>query len=200
RMPGASIASLGPNSARRLRPGCVRTPTLDQRLGFPEKNSNRVIIYRESRSGSTRLPYPKTTVFSKILLPLDLTDKHTATLDIAASLAVQAGGQLVLLHVIETIPGLSMEEERPFFSRLERAAQASLERWGKQLHKHKVAWQSQILFGNRAAEIVRFAGEMAADLIVLTARRLDEANPAGSLASMSYKVGILARCPVLLVK
>jgi nucleotide-binding universal stress UspA family protein len=50
------------------------------------------------------------------------------------------------------------------------------------------------------AGIVEFAEKNGADLIVLTAPRLDPSQLSTSWGSLSYKVGILARCPVLLVK
>ena len=41
---------------------------------------------------------------------------------------------------------------------------------------------------------------MAADLIVVTGPPVDPANPAAGLHSMSYTIGMFARCPVLVVK
>ena len=54
--------------------------------------------------------------------------------------------------------------------------------------------------GNRAPEIVRYAGEIGVDLIVLKSHRIDLENPSAGWGTVSYKVGILAQCPVLLVK
>lgn len=139
-------------------------------------------------------------MFQRILLPLDLTDRHQRALDIAAEMATAGGGTIILLHVIETIPGLSLEEEKEFYARLERAARSHLDRWGKPLTKRNVAWQGEVRFGSRAAECVRSAQEVAADLILLIAPRLDPANPGAGWGSMSYKIGLLAPCPVLLVK
>jgi hypothetical protein len=48
-------------------------------------------------------------MFKKILLPIDLTDRHGRVLVVAAELATQSGGEVILLHVIETIAGLAME-------------------------------------------------------------------------------------------
>jgi universal stress protein A len=139
-------------------------------------------------------------MFKKILLPVDLTDRHARVLDVAAELASRSGGDVILLHVIETIAGLSMQEEQDFYRRLERAAQAHLQRLGKHLAERKVPWQAVIQYGNRAPESVRYAQEAAADLIILTAPRLDPAVPSAGWGSMSYRIGILSQCPVLLVK
>jgi nucleotide-binding universal stress UspA family protein len=60
--------------------------------------------------------------------------------------------------------------------------------------------QTEILYGNRANEIVRFAHENDIDLIVLSSHRIDVASEALGFGTISYKVGILAHCPVMMVK
>jgi len=139
-------------------------------------------------------------MFKQILLPVDLTDKHRPALDVASDLASQSQGQIVLLHVIEVIPGLGMDEERAFYSRLEKAAQKHLARLSGHLEKRAVPCRAEILYGNRTLEVVRFAGAEGTDLIVLTSPRLDPSNPGAGLASLSYKITVLCQCPVLVVK
>ncbi len=139
-------------------------------------------------------------MFHKILLPIDLTDKHQPALNAAADTAKQSGGSIELLHVIEVIAGLSMDEEKTFYQRLERVARKHLEKLGEQLSKRQVAWRAEVIFGARAPEVVRRAHEQEIDLIVLSAPRLSPENPAASLGSVSYRVSLLAQCPVLLVK
>jgi nucleotide-binding universal stress UspA family protein len=139
-------------------------------------------------------------MFHRILLPVDLTDKHEPALNIAADLLEKSQGELTLLHVIELIPGLDRQEEKTFYGRLEDAAQKHLDGLASICKKRRLAGQAKILYGNRAAETARFARDWSADLIVLTAPRLDPADPAGSWGSLSYKISLLASCPVLLVK
>lgn len=139
-------------------------------------------------------------MFKKIVLPLDLTDKHDAVLRIAVDLAKQGGAEVMLLHVIELIAGLPPEEDQQFYNRLEKLARGVLPRWGKALDEHKIRWQLEVVFGNRAQETALFAARSKADLIILTAPRLDPSNPASGWASLSFKVSVLAECPVLLVK
>jgi nucleotide-binding universal stress UspA family protein len=139
-------------------------------------------------------------MFKKILVPVDLTDKHRQALDVAGELATQSGGAVTLLHVVETILGLPMEEERTFYNRLERVARSHLEGLSKQLAERKVPFRAEVRCGHRAPECTRYASEMAADLIILTAPRFDPAAPGPGWGSMSYKVGILSQCPVLLVR
>lgn len=139
-------------------------------------------------------------MFQKILLPIDLTDRHQAAIDAAVELAAREGGAIALLHAVEKITGLAPDEEKGFYSGLERSARNHLDKWAAKIAAKKIPVQTEIRFGHRAAECVKFAMETQADLIVLTAPRIDPANPATSLASMSYKIGILSQCPVLLVK
>ena len=56
------------------------------------------------------------------------------------------------------------------------------------------------MYGNRAQEIVRYAMEAGVDLIVLTSHRIDLQDSSAGWGTVSYKVGILSQCPVLLVK
>lgn len=139
-------------------------------------------------------------MFKNILLPLDLTDKHQAAFDLAVKLARESGGTLVLLHVIEVIAGLPVEEEQTFYQRLERMARKHLERFGAALAEHQVPVRGEIRFGSRPQEIAREAADIGADLIIVTSPRLNPQQPGAALGSLSYKIGLLAQCPVLLVK
>jgi nucleotide-binding universal stress UspA family protein len=140
------------------------------------------------------------TMFKKILLPVDLSKKHQQAVDTAAELARQSGGEVVVLHVIEVIPGLSMEEEKDFYSRLEKAAQKHVTKLAAHLKSRQVAATTEILYGNRGWEIVHYATGRNVDLILFTAPRPDPSNPASGWGSLSYKISVLSPCPVLLVK
>jgi len=137
-------------------------------------------------------------MFKKILLPIDLSNRHDQALLVASELAKASGGEVVLLHVVAVIPGLP--EEEGFYSRLERVARKQLEHLHEWLTKEKVPSHVETLVGNRAKEVIRRAQEIQADLVILTAPRVDPEHVPAGLGSMSYKVGIFAHCPVLLVK
>jgi nucleotide-binding universal stress UspA family protein len=139
-------------------------------------------------------------MFHKILLPLDLTRKHAKALETAAELAGQSGGEVALVHVIELIQGLPVEEEKGFYNRLERAAREHLDGYARRLAERQVRHRQAIFFGGRVLEVVRHAREVAADLIILTAPPVEADKPDVGLGSLSYKVGVFAPCPVLLVK
>jgi nucleotide-binding universal stress UspA family protein len=139
-------------------------------------------------------------MFKKILLPVDLSDRHQQALDVATQLASQGGGEIILLHVIEVIPGLAMEEEKDFYKRLERMARKHLEPLGARLKERGVRFRAELIFGSRGREVVKYAQDSEADLIVLTAPRLDPANALAGWGSLSHKISLVSPCPVLLVK
>jgi nucleotide-binding universal stress UspA family protein len=139
-------------------------------------------------------------MFKHILLPVDLTDKHAQALEAAAELATAAQGMVTLLHVIEEIQGVSRQDEKPFYERLERIAQRHLQTLGRVLDQRKIAWQAEVVCGRRAQDAVRVATERQIDLIILTSPRYAPDNPRQSWGSLSYPITFLAPCPVLLVR
>jgi nucleotide-binding universal stress UspA family protein len=136
-------------------------------------------------------------MFKKILLPIDLTDRHQRALSLAADLARSSGGEVLLLHVIENIPGL--ESEEGFYRRLEQVSSKHLGKLSEQLTAQNIPSRALVLVGKRGRDIVRQAREWNADLVILTAPRIDSAHTLG-LGSLSYQVGVFAPCTVLLVK
>jgi universal stress protein A len=56
------------------------------------------------------------------------------------------------------------------------------------------------VFGRRPDQIVSFASANGVDLIVLASHRVNPSMENRDWGSISYKVSILAQCPVLLVK
>ena len=60
--------------------------------------------------------------------------------------------------------------------------------------------ESAVVDGRRADEIVKFAAANDVDLIVLASHRVNASMVNRDWGTISYKVGILAQCPVLLVK
>lgn len=139
-------------------------------------------------------------MFQKILLPVDLSDRHGRAVESAARLAAQNSGEVILLHVIELIPGLPMEDEKAFYGRLEKLAASHLEKISRLLKQKSARCRHEILFGNRGSETVRYAREHGIDLIIVTSPRVDPEHIATGWGSLSYKIGLAATCPVLLVK
>jgi nucleotide-binding universal stress UspA family protein len=69
----------------------------------------------------------------------------------------------------------------------------------RRLSELDVECQRRVTYGHRVREVVDQAAALAADLIILTAPQIDPNDPSG-WGSLSWKIGVLCRCPVLLVK
>jgi nucleotide-binding universal stress UspA family protein len=139
-------------------------------------------------------------MFRKILVPVDLTSRHAPAVEIAAGLAGPAGAEVTLLHVVEEIHGLEREEDRDFYADLERKAAEHMDQLLAAVSGGSVTGQRVILFGERVPELLRYAEQVQADLIVITSHALDPSRPGGGWGTTSHLIGIAARCPVLLVK
>jgi universal stress protein A len=70
----------------------------------------------------------------------------------------------------------------------------------KPYHRSPVKVESNILYGNRVQEILRFATDHNIDLIVMDSHRIDLVNPGHGWGTISYKVSVLAQCPIMLIK
>ena len=107
---------------------------------------------------------------------------------------------MTLLHVIEVVEGLPFEELRPFYDRMERKALKTMNTFARRTVNPPASAASAVAYGPRAEEIVKFAVANSVDLIVLASHRVNPSMVNRDWGTISYKVGILAQCPVLLVK
>ncbi|HEY1435834.1 MAG TPA: universal stress protein [Thermoanaerobaculia bacterium] len=137
-------------------------------------------------------------MFRNILVPVDFTKKNLRAVRVAARLATGRKAMLTLLHVIERVDGGDPRALAGFYRRLEASARkkmGSLRAAAGSLPTH-----AEILYGNRVNEILRFATDRKIDLIVMSSHRLSPRNAGEHWGTISHKVGILSRCPALLVK
>jgi len=138
-------------------------------------------------------------MFETILVPTDFSDEDRNSIDIALKLCSSDIGKIYLLHVIEVIANTTFEEFQEFYSVLEKRAFKDMAGLIARI-QGKADVVSRVVYGNRAQEILRFAEENNADLIVMKSHRIDVEDRAQGWGTISYKVGILAQCPVMLVK
>ncbi len=136
-------------------------------------------------------------MFRNVLVPVDLADRHEKVLDAAIRL-LEPDGRIVLLHVVEMIPGLPREEEQRFYERLEMTARSHLEALGMELTERSVNWRAEVIVGSRAADVVRVVIDQGNDLVVLASHRIEPDQPVRG--TLSYQVSVLVPCPVLLIK
>lgn len=139
-------------------------------------------------------------MFKHILVPTDLTEKSLNAMDVAVKIALHDVANVVLLHVIETIEDADYEEFEDFYAKLKKRALKKMERIVQDYEGESLTIATQISFGKRVRAIVNFAHDNDIDLIVLSSHRIDVNAASQGWGTISYKVGILSNCPVMLVK
>ena len=139
-------------------------------------------------------------MFRHILVPTDFSTESKPALDIALNISKLENGLVTLLHVIEIIADTTFDEFESFYLKLENRAWENMDEWVERQGEKDLEIEKKILYGNRTTEIVKFADENDVDLIVLNSHKIDLDNLGRGWGTISYKVGILSNCPVMLVK
>ena len=139
-------------------------------------------------------------MFKRILVPIDLSHRNERTLRIAVGLARITQSRVTLLHVIQSVAGVSTQELRNFYKTFEQRSQRTLARVAKRFVDAEVAVRAIVVIGNPASEIIKAATARKVALIVMGSHRVMPGRPGRGLGATSYKVGIACPCPVLLVK
>ena len=139
-------------------------------------------------------------MFRRILVPIDLSEKSLAAVDLAYDFADQSGTEVILMHVIETIEHIRFDEMRLFYERLEKSARKGLQEFSERFIANKLQVNQVVIYGHRTKEIIDFAIANSVDLIVMASHRIDPDRPGHDWSSISYTVAILSPCAVLLVK
>lgn len=139
-------------------------------------------------------------MFRRILVPVDFTPRSRRAVRAAARLAAVSNATTTLLHVIERIDAGSPGTFAAFYAKLEKSARRKMGELADELARKDLESRAEVLYGNRVGEILRFAEDHAIDLIVMSSHKLPVRRGGENWGTISYKVGILSRCPVLLVK
>ena len=155
---------------------------------------------RSQPTSRARPPRTSEGRFRHILVPTDLTERTEKALQFATELASRDRAHVTLIHVIETIPGLTFDEAKGFYQRLERKARKPMDALTRRAGEGGMTATPAVVYGRRAEEIVLYAAAHAVDLIVLASHCVKPSRIGRDWGTISYKVGILAQCPVLLVK
>ena len=137
-------------------------------------------------------------MFRRILVPVDFTKKNLRAVRLAAKLGAPRGAQVTLLHVIERVDFGEPGAYASLYRKLESSARQKMK--GLLAAAKGVSAKAEIQYGRRVDEILRTVAEQKIDLVVMSSHRLGLRNPGENWGTISYKVGILSRCPVLLVK
>ena len=140
-------------------------------------------------------------MYRSILVPVDRSQRAAGAVATAFRLAaVENGSRVVLLHVVEIIKDTTYEEYRDFYDSLAAQARSEMDAMLEPHRDDAPRAETEIAFGRRVKEILRVADEQAFELIVLQSHRIDRDEPTKGWGTISHRVGILANCPVLLVK
>lgn len=140
-------------------------------------------------------------MFNNILVPTDLSDKSVKALEIATGMAKGKNRVITLLHVVETIEDDEGDEEfQVFYDKLADRAKKKMEGMAKKFDSSDYNVTCEIIYGKRVSEIVKYASENGIDLIILSSHKLENMDSPDGWATISYRVGILSPCPVMMVK
>jgi nucleotide-binding universal stress UspA family protein len=141
---------------------------------------------------------------NKVLVPTDFSESARHALTYGTSFAQEYHAQLVLLHVVENLTVGYASDLFPVpmaevFHEISGYARAELAKLAVEVRERGVEVEEQVVQGKPSAEIIRFAGENAVDMIVLGTHGkgvLDQAL----FGSTTERVVRRAPCPVLTVR
>lgn len=138
--------------------------------------------------------------FTHIVVPLDFTAKNAAAIEMARRLAGLSGGRVSLVHVIETIGDEEGDELDEFYQQLEQRAVQELAAAAARFADTDITVAEHVLFGRRGLEILRFAAEHQADLLLLSAQTASAESVQRLTGSLCVQLSIFAPCAVMVVK
>jgi universal stress protein A len=148
-------------------------------------------------------------MYRMILVPVDRSQRAAGAVEAAFELARhEPGARVTLLHVVEIIKDTTYDDYRDFYDALAAQAKTEMDALLRPYGDEGAPAPSDsapevetaVVFGRRVKEILRVAEERAFDLIVLQSHRIDREEPTKGWGTISHRVGLLADCPVLLVK
>jgi nucleotide-binding universal stress UspA family protein len=134
------------------------------------------------------------------LIPVSRVAEVEKALELAADMLTKDSGEITLLHVIELIQDVPYEEFKSFYDGLEGQSQKDLKTAQRKYEERGMEINTRIVFGQRIKEILSYAEHERVDLIVLQSHPVDLTDPTKGWGTISYRVAILSRCPVMLVK
>ena len=139
-------------------------------------------------------------MFKNILVPSDLTERNHKAMDIAIKMAIENQAAVTLLHVVEVIEEVDSDDFRKFYKHLGTTAGRKMNKLIAEHGREGITIDKQILYGKRVYEILNFAVAHNVDLIIMSSHKLDPENATEGWGTISFKVGVLSHCPVMLVK
>ena len=145
---------------------------------------------------------PSSTPIDRVLVPVDLSEQSSLVVDHATALADAYGASIDLLHVVEeaTFPtAYDIDPFSPSQPDVQERAREALEALAADLGDVDVPVDTHVLAGYAARDIVDFAEEQAADLVVMATHGRTGLQRF-LIGSVAEKVVRSAPCPVFTVK
>ncbi len=142
------------------------------------------------------------TPIDRVLVPVDLSEQSALVVDHAAALADTYGAPIDLLHVVEEAAfpsAYGMDPLTPSQPDVQERAGEALEALVAEIENVDVPINTHVLAGYAARDIVDFATEHAADLIVMATHGRTGLQRF-LIGSVAEKVVRSAPCPVFTVK
>jgi nucleotide-binding universal stress UspA family protein len=139
-------------------------------------------------------------MFKHILVPVSRVAEVENALELAVDMLRNTQGDITLLHVIELVQDMPHEEFESFYDGLEEQSQADLQIAKETYRQRGVDIKTRVVFGQRVKETLSFAEREHVDLLLLQSHPIDLADPTRGWGTISYRVALLAKCPVMLVK
>lgn len=145
-----------------------------------------------ARATDTRAPAAKPkgplAAFQRILVPIDFSTESIRALKFAAALAKREGSDVSLIHVVGPVHDL-----RDF-----AYARRRLRALGQRHLQANNEFQPVVRNGNVSNQILEEAGEMNADVIVISTRSLSPA-PDSRIGNIAKRIVRHSPCPVLVL-
>jgi universal stress protein A len=141
---------------------------------------------------------------NNVLFPTDFSDLSVAALPLAMDLAAKYGAKLHCLYVVEEPQIYSSLEMGsvaiPTSGELKESAQARMEKFSQELLADSPhGYSSKVVIGRAATEVVNYAKEVGADMIVMATHGYSGVKHV-MLGSTTEDVLRHASCPVLSVR
>jgi nucleotide-binding universal stress UspA family protein len=142
------------------------------------------------------------TPIDRVLVPVDLSEQSTLVVDHAVGLATAYGASIDLLHVVEEAAfptAYGLDPLTPTQPDVQERAREALEALAAEIEDFDEALNTHVLAGYAARDIVDFAEDSAADLVVMATHGRTGLQRF-LIGSVAEKVVRSAPCPVFTVK
>lgn len=138
----------------------------------------------------------------KILFATDFSEYSEKAREQACYLANKLGANIFVLHAIEPIPSVEIEdfEIRQWYRLLEKDLARKLDQEVEFFKQESVDASGELIWGSAWETIVKFAKDSAVDLIVIGSHGVRTREGRFLLGTTSHKVALASSIPVLITR